>query len=226
MNDDETIFEYQHAALIRVVAAIFVVAGLVPEGPVLSSLSSALRRQILRVLGPAESALRRLIFFRAQGLVVKARAKRKTPSRAFPKHVKPGNRVPPFVLFDPRKWFWELAKTKRPKRGPDPRISSFDERRPAPAPPVESPSDTEIDPAGLCRRLQALHKALSDIPAQAKRLARLQAQRRAAKQSFRRTQPMRPGWPPGYRANGSHPVDKILHDCHIIALRSTAPNTS
>lgn len=228
MNRDEIIFETQHAALVRLVAAVFAVMGLLPDGPVLSSLSAPLRRRVLRILAASESALRRLIFFRARGVTVPEKRKGSAPNRsAPPKRDGTTKRRPVFALFDPRKWFPELAKTRRPKRGPDPSISSFDEDRRVPEPPPSRPEKAEPDPAGLCRRLQALHRALHDIPGQAKRLARLRARRKAAGEIFWRTQPLRPGWPPGHRKVWTHPVDSILWNCAALAReKPRAPDTS
>jgi len=223
MTRDETIFEYQRAALMRLVVAVFAVAGLVPGGPVLTSMSVVIRRQIVRVLRPAESALRRLITFHAKGLIVKAGARRAALTHPIPKGDSKTDRIPPFVLFDPRKWFRELSKRRRFLRGPGPRIGGFDEERPAFDAPAQRPSEADLNPASLCRRLQALHHALETIPAQAKRLARLQARRRIANEPLNRTEPIRPGWPPGYRKTRLHPVDEILYDCHVLALRTHHP---
>ena len=219
---DERIFEAQRAALVRLIAAVFAVMGFAPDGPVLSSLSADMRRRVLRILSASESALRRLIFYRARSLRVKAGRKRGKPSGSIPKGDGSKKRPPLFALFDPRKWFAELAQTRRPKRarGAGPNISSFDDERRAPEPPAP---EAEINPAGLCRRLQALHRALHDIEGQAKRLARLQARRRAAGDPPKRTEPRRPGWPPGYRRNRTHPVDAILWECDVLSRRPLRP---
>jgi len=114
-----------------------------------------------------------------------------------------------------------LARARRVLRGPGPSISSFDDPRPRFEPPALR--SAEVNPASMCKRLQALHKALETIPAQAKRLARLQARRKAAGEPLNRTQPMRPGWPPGYRKNHTHPVDEILSDCDVLARPEPRP---
>ncbi len=217
--NDEVIIKYQVTALMRLVASMFALAGLVPGGAVVASMSADVRRRVLRVLQPAESALRRVILVKARGLVVSFQPKRPAPKGALPKGKGAGDRIPAFVLFDPRKWFRELAKPHRPLRGAGPRISGFDEQRFA----TPTPRSAEVNPASLCRRLQALQKALETIPAQAKRLARLQARRRAAGAPLRRIEPRRPGWPPGYRQRHSHPVDVILHDCDILARQDPRP---
>jgi len=219
--DDEAIIEFQLAALVRLVASVFALVGLVPGGPVVASIPSAIRAQVLRMLQPAEAALRRLIYYRARRLVVSIGAKRAAPTRPVPKGNGSEDRIPPFALFDPRKWFRELAKARRPRRGPGPRISGFDEPRPHFEPPA--PRSAEINPARLCRRLQALQKALETVPEQAKRLARLQARRRAAGAPLKRIVPLRPGHPPGYRKNMTELVDSILYEFHLLARRDPRP---
>ena len=221
---DAAIIRYQISVLVRLVAGMFAVAGLVPGGPALSAMPEGVRRQILRVLQPAESALRRLIFIAARKVKVSVRAQRKRSAGSLPKGAGSGNRVPPFALFDPRKWFAELAKGRRPGRGPGPNISDFDDERPAFEPGDENAS-TDVNPAGLCGRLQALHHALQTIPAQAKRLARVQSRRRAAGEPIKRTEPLRGGFPPGYRKRPTHEVDEVLHDCDYLA-RHAPPDTS
>ena len=215
---DETIFEVQLAALMRVVAAAFAAAGLVPEGPAPAVFSVAVRRLVVRMLSPAEAALRRLIFYRAQELSVSAGSKRAAPSKPINKGSGARDRVPPFRLFDPRKWFAELAKTRRGRRapGPGPRISSFDEPRPVYEPSPPPPSEAELDPMALCRRLQALHKALHDIPGQAKRMARMMARRKAASKP---AHPLRRGPPPGHRETQSEDIDEILAECQTLVLK-------
>ena len=219
--NDAVIIKYQVTALMRLVASMFALVGLIPGGAVVPSIPADIRRRVLRVLQPAESALRRVILFKARGLVVSFQAKRPAPNGSLPKGKGAGDRIPAFVLFDPRKWFRELAKPHRPVRGVGPRISGFDEKRPAFDPPA--PRSAEVNPASLCRRLQALQKALETLPAQAKRLARLQARRRAAGEPLRRTEPRRPGWPPGYRKHHTHPVDVILYDCDMLVRQDPRP---
>jgi len=162
-----------------------------------------------------------MIFIRARGVVVSVGPKRMASKGGFPNGNGLGKRVTRFVLFDPRKWFRELAKTRRTLRGLGPRISSFDESRPVFELPV-APSN-EINPISICNRLQALHKALEDVPAQAKRLARLRARRLAAGEPLRRTEPLRPGLPPGYRKHRTHIVDRILYEFDVLARREPRP---
>jgi len=221
MSHDEAIIEHQIAALRRLMFSVFALLGLAVGGPALSSMSANVRRKVLRVLQPAESALRRMIFLRARGLSVALGPKRSAPLRAIPKGNGSSDRVPPFALFDPRKWIPELAKSRRFQRGFGPRISGFDEARPVFE--AVAPASKTTNPAKLCKRLQALHQALENIPAQAKRLAILQAKRRAAGETIRRTMPLRPGAPPGHRKHRSHIVDDILYEFDLLARREPRP---
>ena len=66
-------------ALNGIVEALFAMLGLAGEGTV-GRIPQSLHRAVLRVLRPAESALRRLIVIVARGLVVKS-----APSRLIPK---------------------------------------------------------------------------------------------------------------------------------------------
>ena len=79
-------------ALKGIIEALFAMLGLVGEATV-SRIPQPLHRAVLRVLRPAESAVRRLIVIAARGLVVKV-----APSRPMPKgqsHRK-GRRTPRF----------------------------------------------------------------------------------------------------------------------------------
>lgn len=229
--DWDLAIEHNRTALLRLLAVLFASAGIVPgEGPV-----PAVRRgvylAILFVLRPAEAATRRLV------VIVKARmreavkggsprCKQTAPSGPIPKGA--GKRLPLFPLFDPRKQVPELARRKAGK-GPAPRMFFFDGSDPEIEPEIEntrSPDDM-IDAERLGRRMQALHLALGDLTAQAKRLARVQSRRQAAGESIKRTKPLRGGRPPGYRARWRHAVDEVLSDCHQLALWAlAAPDSS
>ena len=103
-----------HGALVRLVTALFAVVGLVPDGAPVASISPSIRSKIIRVLRPAESALRRLIAIAAQGVdgAVRSRQSGKKRRKTEGKR-KRGTRAPIFRLFDPRKWFPELSKGRR-----------------------------------------------------------------------------------------------------------------
>jgi hypothetical protein len=215
-------------ALVRIVAELFTLLGLVGEAAV-SRIPQDLHRAVLRVLWPAESAVRRLIVIAARGLVVKL-----APSRPMPAGKvigKGGNSRPSFQLFDPRKNF------NRPRRrafsrigprihffGPDPRVVAL---FPAPQPVVEPPPppDGLVNAQRLTRRLQALKSALDDLPRQAKRLARWRL-RREKMPSPKFRSPLRPGRPPGHRRKPTHEVDEVLIECHGVAWEALKPDTS
>ncbi len=64
-------------ALLRIVAALFAMAG-IAEGRVAATLPRRLRNQVLRILRPAESAVRRLVIIAARELVVVVKPRRST----------------------------------------------------------------------------------------------------------------------------------------------------
>jgi hypothetical protein len=88
-------------ALLEIVAVLFAMLGLVGEATV-SRLPRQTYRAVLRVLRPAESALRLLIVVAAKGLVVKPGSQRHGPTGA-KKPKKSGTSRPSFQLFDPRR---------------------------------------------------------------------------------------------------------------------------
>jgi hypothetical protein len=192
-----------------------------------------LHRAVLRVLRPAESAVRRLIVVASRGLVVKV-----APTRPMPKGHRiakgSGPSTPAFKLCDKRIFFPELDTprvryAKHPPRilflGPDSKIDDL-WPRPPPAPPP-APPDGLVTAARLTRRLQALKSALDDLPRQARRMARWRA-RREAEKAPKFKSPLRPGQPPGHRRKPTHEVDEILANCHWLAweVMRLKPDTS
>jgi len=197
-----------------------------------SRIPQPLHRTVLRVLRPAESAVRRLIVIAARGLVVKL-----APSRPMPKGQVIGKGGAPrsssFKLFDTRKDFPGLRQrrvkySKHPHRilffGEGSRVDSL---WPAP-PPVAVPTlppDGLVNAERISRRLQALKLALEDLPCQARRMARWRMRRETTKTpTF--TSPLRPGPPPGYRRRPTHEVDEVLANCHWLAWEALKPDTS
>jgi hypothetical protein len=213
-----------------IVAALFVMI----DGA--ARLSPGVYRRILRVLRPAESAVRRLIVIAAINVVAK------------PLVVKPGPAGPiicskggishcSFKLFDPRKRFAMFQQRRGVAKvvprfylsGYDPRVAAIfaARQRAAPPPPPPQPvSDGLVDAARITRRLQALTSALADIPRQAKRLARWRLRRLGASH-LRTMDVMRYGKAPGYRKKKRHEIDDILDDCHAFACEAmkTRPKT-
>ena len=218
-------------ALNAIVAALFAMLGLVGSDTVARILRS-LHSAVLRVLRPAESAMRRLIIIAARGLVVKL-----APSRPMPKGQMIGKGGTPrsssFQLFDTRKNFPELRQhrikcAKHPPRilffGGDSRVDSL---WPAPQPVAAPapPPDGLVNAERLSRRLQALKLALDDLPRQARRMARWRVRRERAKSpKFKSLH--RPGPPPGHRKRPIHPIDEILADCHDLACDPMRLDTS
>ncbi|MDO8352007.1 MAG: hypothetical protein Q7T14_00975 [Aestuariivirga sp.] len=217
-------------ALKGIVAAIFAMLGLAGEATV-GRIPQPLHRAVLRVLMPAESAVRRLVVIAARGLVVKL-----VPSRPMPKgHIirKGGTPRSSFQLFDPRKNFPELRPHgRRPARnpprihffGPDPRVVAL---WPSPQPAADPvpPPDGLVNSERLTRRLQALKLALDDLPRQARRLARWRVRRENIPNPKFKS-PLRPGRPPGHRKKPVHEVDEVLIECHALAWDALKPDTS
>lgn len=104
--------ERNSEALKAIVAALFVVLG----SAAVARIPRPLHCAVLRVLRPAESALRRLIVIAARGLVVKL-----PPARPMPKGYiikRGGTRHFSFQLFDPRKRFAHQRRRTGPRSIP------------------------------------------------------------------------------------------------------------
>ena len=226
-----------HAALLRLVAVLFLMAGLDEGGA--DTVPRRVWRKALRLLRPAESAVRRLIVVAARGIAVEApkpraeraptsterlqakgllviheginlglaRAWRPEPA-AEPAKPEPG--LPVFPLTDPPRRF-----DKRGWKG----------LRPFPADGfVYADGNEEVSARNLCRRVQALKRALDDMNGHARRLARREARRAAGQLRAIHVRPVRLGHPPGHRRRPDREVDDILRECHALALQ--APDTS
>jgi hypothetical protein len=229
--DWELAIKRNSEALNRIVAALFTMLGL--DGTeMVARLPRSVHSVVLRVLRPAESAMRRLIIIAARGLVMKL-----APSRPMPKGHMIGKSGAPrssFQLFDPRKNFPELRQhrikyTRNPPRihffGSDPRVAAL-WPAPQPAPvPVPPPDDGLVNAERLSRRLHALKSALEDMPHQARRMARWRVRRENMKNPKFKS-PLRPGPPPGRRKRQIHEVDEVLADCHALAWEAMKPDTS
>jgi hypothetical protein len=183
---------------------------------------------VLRVLYPAESAVRRLIVIAARGLKVTV-----SPPRPMPQGLaftgQSSGRLT-FSLHDPRR---ELPSPymRRPSGLPEPRIRVLDvsplvplfQREPA-EPPVPPP-ETGIKANRLKRRLDALKRALDTLPQQARRLARLQAKRKQSPHPPQRPL-LRSGSPPGSRQKPTDEIDFVLKECHGLARDALREDTS
>ena len=219
--------EINQNALSRIVAALFAMVGLAAQGAG-ARLPRPVYRAALSVLRPAESAVRRLIVIAARGLVVKLRPPRPMPAGLQLARTS-GARVS-FQLFDSRKRFGVRRRDHIATVGPrvmvfgaSPLVPLFQPRSAALAEPKRD--DGTVSAARLGRRLEAVTRALEDLPRQAKRLARWQARReRMANPKFR--SPLRQGSPPGHRKEPKGEVDHVLRKCHALAREALREDSS
>ena len=262
--DWDGVIEKNREALKRVLAMLFGMAGMAAgaDGSLRCGggegvLRRARRIAVLRLLRPAESAVRRLVIVAARGIVVtlppprprKPKPKPKSAfvrdgvgtgivlsrdalrqhmaARAAERAAARANRMPSLPLVDPLQNPLSLSKGRRRVRYTPPhlapRVSFLDPSTPyRPLPPPPSPDDM-IDAMPLARRLQALSRALDDLPGHARRFARWKARRnRALAQGRRhRLSPMKPGRAPGLSSATSrrptHEVHEILKDMQYFA---------
>ncbi|MBO6725516.1 MAG: hypothetical protein JJ911_07640 [Rhizobiaceae bacterium] len=206
-----------------------------------------LHRAVLRLLRPAEAAVRRLIIVAARDVEI--------PPVSSPHRVRVGE-----VARAARRSGGKqiaLPLTDPLRRSPDrrclqasrnmPRISIPGWSAPAPLPVPPSPDD-EIDATRLALRLAALTRVLNDLPREARRFARWRAlgespsplrgseSRQATRperggSGTRRIWPLRLGRPPGQRLPTSrrpaHTIHQLLDDIHGLAFWALeAPDTS
>ena len=224
--DWEQAIERHREHLARIVAALFAMLGLV-EGGGASGLSRPVYRAVLRVLYPAESAVRRLIVVVARGLVGELPVRRPVPAGLKLLKRQGTGRVS-FQLCDVRRSF--AAESRRPGPRIEPRIHAFSNGQlvtilgRSPFDPLPQP-DNAINVVRLCRRLSAIKSALENLPREAKRLARWRA-RMAAKPPEKFRKPLRLGRPPGHRKESLHEVDEVLKDCHWLAWEAAKLDSS
>ncbi len=191
------------------------------------------RSIMLRVLRPAEAALRRLIVIAARDVRVdflprktkplqsvtgeglsKTSTSRRTSRLAFqlvdPRR-RSGQRNVAYTSSNPRVFVVEAAVPFSP-------LSQM------PVSPQQQEPESLARVSRICRRIHALVAALEDVPRQAKRLVRLRGLREHRKLFF---SPLRLGKPPGHRKIPVDDVDYILAECHDYARAVLAsPNTS
>ena len=178
---------------------------------------------IMLVLRPAESCVRRLIVIAAHGLAVQPRplaGPQAGETRGSPWAV-PGiagrrgdfPQTKAFRLFDPLKSFdlesiWDAATVWESGFNLTPAYSS-----------TLATEEKPLNATHIGQRLNALIRALDNLPAQARRLVRWQQKRDAALKASKPTRisPMRPGFPPGWRQRRVHEIDDVLRECHGLA---------
>ncbi len=188
----------------------------VAELVALAQREDTLRRSVLRILRPAESALRRLIVVVAAMLSQKAR--KQGDDEADTKEIQlpdfssfaTYDTLPAFQLIDPRKTFGEFS---RPVANGIPRICVPGVFDPV---PLKKP-DITLQAVKLIRRIRKLQYALHTLPRQARRLNRLMARRSKAEPGPGKVGPIRPGHPPGHRQRPREPVDDLLRETHWLA---------
>lgn len=224
----EQAIERQRAALVRIVAMLFAMLGL-DGGASVARLPLPLYRAVLRVLYPAESAVRRLIVVVARGLQAKLPERHPLPADLKTKVSAPRKpRRAAFQLCDPRRCL--NRENRRPGPKSMPRLHAFRDGElvtilgRSPLEPVAQP-ETTADATRLCRRLAAIRAALDNLPREAKRLARWRArQANLPPEKIRR--PLRPGRPPGHRKQPLYEVDEVLKDCQWLAWEAARVDTS
>ena len=210
-------------ALRQIVLALFALAGLRVGGS-LARLPRSVISALMLVLRPAESAVRRLIVIAARGLAVKPQAPRLAPTGFLPRSSVQNVRA--FALFDPLKSFdpddvWNVEPPKFE--------SFFASDGTAFSSDWISVANEPVVASLIGLRLNALMRALDDLPRQARRLVRWQSRRDAAlaKNQPVRLSPVRPGFPPGWRQRAIHEIDSLLRECHALALDvMNEPDTS
>ncbi|MEM1378108.1 MAG: hypothetical protein AAGG69_12050 [Pseudomonadota bacterium] len=202
--------EINRAALLGVVSVLF---GLLSVGEAggLVFLSARWRARVLRVLVPAEAAVRRLIFvfLRVQTFSARTRPTSDDPARplpdysAFARAAEDVRRVPSFKMADPSVWLsWSVV----------------DDAASQPTSPHHAPSD-ETEPKSctdLLRRARAMEAALKDLRKSARRMAREEAKRAAAPLGPK-CLPVLRRIPPGRRVQGREEVDAVLRECDGLA---------
>lgn len=218
--------ERQREALAGIIASLFAMVGLADSNTV-SRLPFPVYRAALRILYPAESAVRRLIIAVARGLVGKLPVRRQITAN-FKTLQRNGAGRLAFQLIDSRRSINFEPLRSGPKS--EPRIHAFSNGQlvtilgRSPLDPVTTPVES-VDAARLCRRLAAIKSALENLPREAKRLARWKA-RRAILPVTKFRKPLRPGRPPGHRPQSFHTFDEVLKDCHWLAWQAAKLDTS
>ena len=182
-------------------------------GAVPGTVSRRRRLEVLAVLRPLEAAMRRVIVMAAKGVVVPPPVKRDGPTGPIPRGDGTSDRLSPFPLFDPRNP--PIPRQRYVPKAREPRIWFFDGFDPPRPVRVEPSPDDEIGAVALAKRLLSLRAALSNIPRQAQRMARVVAKREAAGKKIVR--PVRYARPPGHRHRGKRPVDLLLAETHELA---------
>jgi len=261
MIDWPLAIERNREALLRIVELLFAMAGLTENvilglDPRTATLPRHLRNRVLRILRPAESAVRRLIVIAARGISVTPRPsgeRKGPPPTSVILGFNPKTSGTPSSLAKTSGARSSLARIHSvkpaaatntpsfplvdPRKRFDlaprrryaksfPRISIIGVTEPRPIPDILVPSPD--DEVGAARICRRL-AALKRALEDLDGQARRLACRsaREARGGARRLPPMRPGWPPGHRRRPRHEVDDVLRECHSLARAALdAPDTS
>ncbi|MEX0954859.1 MAG: hypothetical protein WDZ83_06570 [Rhizobiaceae bacterium] len=232
-------------ALMRVLAALLSLVGLEDGQSEIGSRQSGsalaadcrlilprhLHAHVLRILRATEAAIRRLVVIAARDVAVTVRpgggafqpdfCRKRNEAADAPATLG----IPAFPLLDPLRKFSFDPPRRASKFFPRICVVGYSEPAPLPEKPVLS-FDDPINATGIHRRLLSSRRALENLPAQARRLARWKA-RNKLKPGPGRVSPLRMGRPPGRRKRSIHAVDDILKECHALALDVLSPpNTS
>jgi hypothetical protein len=207
--DWQLVIDRNREALLALITALMASLGLKAGGK-LTTLPQFLVSRALLIIRPAESALRRVIMIAALALEqrgIALRRPRGTPTDFSRLNRNADPRQPTFNLIDPLKTF----------SGETPDYSTFGR---AEGEDSGATDRTPVPAEALGRRLLALKKALESIPREAKRLARWYQQRDLALKQNQphRLSPIRPGPPPWSHRHKRSEMDKLLTECHLMAI--------
>ena len=246
--DWDVALERNREALKRILAMLVAMVGLADGETTLPRRS---HRAILALLRPVEAAARRLVIVVARDLVVLPRPRKVKPEPdtvfvrngkgtgiVLPYGVKPSAILPNLV---PRRA--APRPVARPLLDPLPKWPGGRHRQVGGVPRILAPGGSEprlipgrrrlspdgrIDATRLVLRLQAVGRALDDLPREARRFARWRCSAAAAAQNLesgaagkvRRVWPLRPGRPPGSCRGPAHQVHEVLADLQYFAFRA------
>jgi hypothetical protein len=247
--------ERNRGVLLPIVLGLFAMIGLT-EGGSVERLSWLVYRFVLRILRPAEAAVRRLIVVMARDIVVEPRAKRPARKNSGERKSKgqgKGESQPKrkrgafFNLFDPPLRFEfgygpRHTGSKVPFRisvlgdAPDTRHPFLRGLRqpppqPEPEPAAAAPPPTpkkKSDTVNAANLCRRLF-AIMDALKDLQRQARRYAlwlAQPAEERRPRRATPLRVGRPPGFRLKPVHEVEEILKECHWLFRSLPKADTS
>ncbi len=217
--------EINREALVRIVAGLVALLGL--QNGTVMRLPRPVYQQVALALHKAESAVRRLVFIAARGLVVPLPQWRAMPPGLVIAGQATGSIA--FQLFDTRKHFGDVdAASTQPIGGPRIRVVGDADPRSlflATFPRPNASLCSEAEARRLKRRLDAVKRALDNLPRQAIRMAQW-LKRRILMKKLTFTSPMRPGPPPGHRKEPREEIDHVLRECHGLSWDVTREDTS